>query len=282
MLLLDLNQTMISNLMMQLGNHTNAELDEDLLRHMVLNSIKRYITKFRAEYGELVICADSVSWRKEVFPYYKANRKINRDESELDWNLIFGCLNKFCDELKENFPYRVIKVDRAEADDVVGTLVEKFGNTNEKLLIISADKDFKQLQAYLNVQQYDAIRDRWLICNDAELFLKEQIIRGDTGDGVPNFLSQDDCLVLKIRQKSVMQKKLDEWLKQEPEDFCDEQMLSRYRRNEKLIDLRFTPADIKDNIILEYEAQAGKNRSKLMKYFMNHNLKTLMEDLGDF
>ena len=133
-MLLDISQVMISNLMQNIGNHTNIEIDTGLLRHMVLNSIRAYNLKFRNEYGELIIACDGGrSWRKDVFPYYKANRKKSRDESELNWSEIFEALNAIRDELRDNFPYRVIHVNNAEADDVIGALCNEYGNTSEKI-----------------------------------------------------------------------------------------------------------------------------------------------------
>ncbi len=161
MIIVDLSQVMISNLMVQLGNHTNTELEEDLLRHMILNSIRSYNQKFKNEYGEMIIACDAGNnWRRQIFPYYKANRRKNREKSELNWTQIFDTLSKVREELKEFFPYRVIQIDGAEADDIIGTLVDQFGNTSEKILIMSGDKDFVQLQRYINVKQYDPVQKK--------------------------------------------------------------------------------------------------------------------------
>ena len=213
MIIVDLNQTMISNFMAQIGNHTNIKIEEDLLRHMILNSIRGYNAKFRYEYGEMIIaCDDKRSWRKNLFPYYKANRKKAREKSEIDWNSVFDVLNRVRDELKEYFPYRVIQIDTAEADDVIGSLCHEFGNSLEKILIISGDKDFKQLQSYMNVKQFDPVRKRWLEEANPERYLKEHIMKGDTGDGVPNFLSKDDTFVTASRQKPLRSDKLSKWI----------------------------------------------------------------------
>ena len=240
MIIVDLSQVMISNLMVQLGNHTNTELEEDLLRHMILNSIRSYNQKFKNDYGEMIIACDAGNnWRREIFPYYKANRRKNREKSELNWSQIFDTLNKVRDELKEYFPYRVIQVDGAEADDVIGTLVDMFGNTSEKILIMSGDKDFVQLQRYMNVKQYDPVQKKYRTTNDPDRFIKEHIMRGDTGDGVPNFLSADNTFVVGSRQKPISQKKLDAWINLDPREFCDENMLRGYLRNQQLVDLNF-------------------------------------------
>lgn len=283
MQIVDLNQTMISNLMVSIAGHTQIQIDPDLLRHMVLNSIRNYNVQFKAKYGEMIIaCDDGRSWRKNVFPYYKANRQTDREKSELDWNAVFKALNMIRSELKEYFPYRVIQVPTAEADDIIGHLCREYGNTSEKILIISGDKDFRQLHHYMNVTQYDAVRKRWITENNPVRYLKEHIIRGDRGDGVPNFLSSDDVLVLKGRQKKIIQKKLDQWLDQEPHEFCDEQMLRGWKRNEEMVDLEFTPEHIRNSIMECMESEKGKNKSKLFNFFIEKKLKNLMANINEF
>ena len=283
MIIMDLSQVMISNLMVQLGNHTNAELEEDLLRHMILNSIRAYNVKFKAQFGEMIIATDAGhNWRRQVFPYYKANRRKNREKSEINWTVVFETLNKVREELKEHFPYRVIHVDGAEADDIIGTIVQEHGDTNEQILILSGDKDFVQLQRYMNVQQFDPVQKKWRKTNDPDRFIKEHIMRGDTGDGVPNFLSADDTFVIGSRQKPISQKKLDLWLDQDPQTFCDEKMLRGYLRNQQLVDLNFIPADIKKEVLAQFEEQKGKGRDKLFNYFIERRLKILLESINEF
>ena len=283
MIIMDLSQVMISNLMIQLGNHTNADIEEDLLRHMVLNSVRAYNVKFKNEFGEMIIACDAGNnWRRQVFPYYKANRRKNREKSEINWTAVFETLNKVRDELKDYFPYRVIRVDGAEADDIIGTLAQTYGNTNEKILILSGDKDFVQLQAFMNVQQFDPVQKKWRKTNDVDKFMKEHIIRGDAGDGVPNFLSADDTFVVGARQKPISQKKLDQWLDADPKEFCDEKMLRGYLRNQQLVDLNFIPPDIKKEVLVQYEQQAGKGRDKLFNYFIDRRLKLLLESINEF
>ena len=286
MIILDLNQVMISNLMMQL-NH-NPEVDEDLVRHMILNSIRLYKTKFSKDYGELVIaCDDKNYWRKSVFPYYKAHRKEDRAKSTHDWNRIFEVLNKIRDEIRDNFPYKVIQVEHAEADDIIGVLVSSVGkylknDEDERVLILSGDKDFGQLQKYINVDQFSPVLKKWIKINDPRRFLREHIMRGDRGDGIPNFLSNDSCIINKERQKPLASKKMDVWVDQEPEMFCDEQMLRNYKRNEQLVDLEMVPDDIADAILEQYRNYEVPKRSGLLNYFIKNKLKNLMDSIGEF
>ena len=281
MIIVDLNQVMISTLMMQIGNHKNIKLEEDLVRHMVLNSLRAHKVKFSAEYGEMVIaCDDKNYWRKQVYPYYKANRKKEREASELDWNTLFESLNNIRQELKDYFPYKVIQVDHAEADDIIAVLVKEYNHLG-KLLILSGDKDFGQLQKYPNVTQYSPVLKKYISCTNPDLFLKEHILKGDSSDGVPNFLSEDNVFVMGIRQSPVTSKKLAGWILQEPEQFCNEAMLRNYKRNQRLIDLEFVPDEIKTQTLEQYNTQI-KDRSKLFNYFIQYQLKNLMEHINEF
>lgn len=277
--------------MSQIGSNPNAEVSEDLIRHMVLSSILSYKKRFGDKYGELVFCSDDKRyWRRTVFPYYKANRKKAREASGFDWGLIFDTLNKIRDEIRDTFPYRVIQVEGAEADDVIACLA-KYTNDKvgvigqlEPVLIISGDKDFLQLQKYENVEQYSPMQKKYLKTDCPTKYLREHIIRGDSGDGIPNFLSPDDIFVnATAKQKSIMSKKLEGWLAAEkPEDFCDELMLRNYRRNEQLIDLSCIPVELENKIIEQYNAGPKGNRSKLFSYFIKNKLKYLMESISEF
>ena len=287
MILLDLNQVMISNLMMQLNNRNNI-VEEDMLRHMILNSLRLYKTKFSKDYGDLVICCDDKNyWRKEIFPYYKAHRKADREKSPLDWNNIFTILNKIRDEMKETFPWRVLQVERAEADDIIGTLCHRFGRTlkaddDEPILILSGDKDFGQLQKYANVEQFSPITKKWIRINNPEAFLREHIMKGDRGDGIPNFLSGDNVIVVGQRQKPLLSKKLDTWISLQPEDFCNDMMLRNYKRNESLVNLDMIPQHIQDSVNDLYDKYEIPPRKGLLNYFIKHRLKNLMDSIGDF
>ena len=283
MILVDLNQVMISNMMAQIGNHKNMPIDENMLRHMILNTLRSNRMKFKDEFGELVICADDKNfWRKDVFPYYKANRKKSRDASELDWSAIFTSLNKIRSELREFFPYRLIQIETAEADDVIAVIVQQEGtelNTGEPILILSGDKDYIQLHKYANVKQYDPTRKRWITHSSPEKYLYEHIIRGDSGDGVPNILSPDNCLVIGQRQRPITKKRLEEL---QDINTMDEETKRNYMRNKAMIDLEQIPSYISEQISEAWNAEENRNRSQLLNYFIKNKLKHLMESISDF
>jgi 5'-3' exonuclease len=287
MILVDLNQVMISNLMQQVGNNKAALLEEDLVRHMVLNSLRMYRTKFSEKFGELVICCDDKNnWRRDVFPYYKVHRKKARQESALDWNTIFSFLNSVKEDLKNKFPYKVLQVPRAEADDIIGSICTEYGQTlnngSEEILILSSDKDFGQLQKYANVQQYSPVQKKYIRINNPATFINEHILKGDRGDGVPNFLSDDDTFVNQKRQKPLTYKKLSVWNVMKPEDFCNEKMLRGYKRNQQLIDLNFIPKDIYNQAIEQFVNYKCNDRSLMFNYFIDKKLKNLMEVIREF
>jgi hypothetical protein len=284
MILVDLNQVMISNMMVQIGNHKNMEIDENMLRHMILNTLRSNRMKFKDEFGELVICCDDKNyWRRNQFPYYKANRKKARTESELDWSAIFTALNKIRDEIKTFFPYRVIQIETAEADDIIGTIVHHEGvelnNGAEQILVLSGDKDYIQLHKYANVKQYDPTRKRWITHSSPEKYLYEHIIKGDTGDGVPNILSPDNCLVVGERQRPITKKRLEEW---EDINNMQDEVKRNYLRNKALIDLSQVPANIKEAVMNEWLPDCNADRSQLLNYFIKNKLKNLMEVISEF
>jgi len=286
MILVDMNQVTISNLMMQLGSKRDNELDENLVRHMVLNSIGGYRSRFHEAFGEMVLCYDSKKyWRREYFPNYKSNRKKDRANSGLDWNTIFETLNNIRDEIKETFPYKVLEVEGAEADDCIAAIVQHVAETPsefEHILILSGDKDFIQLHKYNNVQQYSPTVKKFIKDIDPDIYIREHVLKGDRSDGVPNFLSPDNTFVDELRQKPLTKKKLETWIDLEPTDYCSDEMLRNYQRNKTLIDLECIPSDLKVKILEDYQNAEHGDRSKLLNYFIKKRLKNLMNDIGDF
>ena len=280
MILIDLSQIMVASTMMSMGKE-ESEVDIDMVRHMILNSLRMYRSKYYDEYGELILCCDGRhSWRREHFPQYKAARKSNRDADNRNWTQIFGCLDTIKSELKEFFPYKYLEIDEAEADDIIGVLARQSGS--EKVMIISGDKDFIQLQTYKNVKQYSPITKKLVTAPNPYNYLKEHIMRGDSSDGIPNFLSSDNCIVDKIRQKPLSKKKVESWLGESPVDFCTEEQLRNYHRNMKLIDLQYTPLDIVDKIKQQFNENPKGKRSGLLNFFVERKLNNLIQDIGEF
>jgi len=271
--------------MTQVGAHTNVPLEEGLLRHMILNTIRLNLQKFRDDHEEVIICCDSKKyWRRDVFPFYKASRKKDREASGVDWTTMFNTLSVVRDELQEFFPYKTILIDGAEADDIIGTLVHKYHDKRDKILILSSDKDFMQLQVYPNVKQYSPVHKKFIRTADAELYLKEHIIKGDRGDGIPNVASPDACLVNGERQKPMRKKMIDQIANTniETSGEISDEIRRNYARNRQLVDLSQSPESLQDRIVDAYENYKLNDRSKLLNYFISRKLKNLMENISEF
>lgn len=280
MILLDNNQIILANLFHTVK--TSTDIQEDLLRHMVLNSYRLLRKHFKEEYGELVICHDSSnSWRKQFYPHYKANRAKAHDKSEFDWDVIYQILTKIRDEIRDTFPYKNMKVENAEADDIIAILSQTYYQ-REKILIISNDKDFQQLQRYPNIYQYSTFKKKLLTCDDPEFFLFEHIVRGDSGDGVPNILSDDDCFVdPEKRQNRLTQKIVDEI--KTYKDISSTKYSRNWDRNRTLIDFQMIPEHIHNRILSEYEKPSlVSDRSKVLSYMITNRLKNLIENIEEF
>ena len=279
MILVDMNQISLASLMMHL--HMNkGELDEEMVRHMILNSVRMYRTMFNEDYGEIVLAYDSRAyWRKEIFPQYKSNRRKNREEDNKDWDSIFGVLNNIKEEIKEFLPYKVVEVYGAEADDVIATLCKHY--QSEKIMIVSGDKDFIQLQKYDNVSQYSPITKKLVNGVDAVVYIKEHILKGDKSDGIPNVLSPDHTFTDDLRQRPLTSKKMKSILAQDIDDLNDE-LKRNYQRNEKLINLDNVPEKLEGNILDDFKSATCGDRSKLLDYFIDKRLKSLTEQIGEF
>ena len=260
------------------------EVDESMVRHMILNSIRLHRQQFQKEFGEVVLTYDSKHyWRREYFPNYKAGRRKGREKDNKDWDSIFGVLNKIKSEFKDNLPYKYLEVYGAEADDIIATLCKNitFFDEDEKIMIVSGDKDFIQLQKYPNVKQYSPILKKYVNGHDPNTYIKEHILKGDTSDGVPNVLSQDNTFVDGIRQRPLGRKKIETWLDIHIDDLPDE-VKRNYQRNATLINLDNVPEELEMEIMKTYKEAPCGDRSKLLNYFIQSRLKNLTNEIGEF
>lgn len=276
MILIDFTQTIIAGLMAQLKMN-GGEVSEDMLRHMILNSVRNYQKKYAPDYGEIVLCTDSShTWRKDFYPLYKANRKKTRDASDLDWKMLFDTLQVVKEEIRDNFPYRYMYVEQCEADDIIAILVK---HAREKVMIVSGDKDFQQLHKYDYVKQWSPNLNKLITCENPDMFLKEHILTGDKSDGIPNILSNDDCFAEGIRQTPLRKGIKDSYLRMTIEK--DDKYYRNYLRNQTLIDLEFIPQRIEDKILEEY-SNTVPVKGKVFDYLRVHRLNELLNHVEDF
>ena len=276
-----MNQIALASVMMQLRMDETTEVSEGMVRHMILNSIRNYVMQFKSDYVEsdadVILAWDSKHyWRRDYYPQYKAGRKKTRESSNLDWNEIFGVTNKIRDEIKENMPYKSVEVYGAEADDIIAIV----SNSYDKVMIVSSDKDFIQLHKD-TVKQWSPVTKQEVNGHDPDTYIKEHVLKGDSGDGVPNVLSPDHTFTDGLRQKPLGKKRIEKMINENMNDWSDE-VKRNYQRNYKLINLKNIPKDIQSNIVDEISKSSCGDRSKLLNYFTVNKLKTLTENIGDF
>ena len=272
-----MNQISLASLMMHLNMTKQKTVDEDMVRHMILNSIRLYRNMFKDKYGEVILTYDSKHyWRRDFFPQYKMNRKKAREKDSKDWDNIFGCLNKIKEEIKNNMPYKFLEVYGAEADDIIATLCSE---SSDEVMIISGDKDFIQLQKYPNVKQYSPITKKIINGFNPDDYLKEHVLKGDSSDGVPNVLSPDNSFVDGIRQKPLSKKKIAAMIEG---SFPNDEVKRNYQRNKTLIDLTCSPEELRTEILDTFKEAPENSRNKILNYFIKQRLKTLTESIGEF
>jgi hypothetical protein len=284
MILIDNSQIVLASIFSQYRNPEEIiERDPmNLIRHMTLNTYLYIKQKYNSTYGDLVICQDSNNcWRKDIFPLYKANRKSSQEKNQVYWDEVYAAMHKISEEIADNMPYKNLKIDRCEADDIIAVLAKHY-SPSEKVLIVSNDKDFQQLLYYPNVEIYSPLKRTIVTCDDPTSYLFEHIVRGDSGDGIPNIISDADTLVTESkRQKPITAKRLNEFKNSLMTDAANAPHVLAFKRNESLIDLNMIPSEYVDQILNEFKKPII-NKGKILNYFMEHKLTNLMSELAYF
>ena len=282
MILLDFSGIAIAPIVMGQAKYD----DENLIRHMILNSIRMYKQKFK-DYGDMVIIADGGgNWRKDVYPEYKGKRKQNRDESKIDWDKAFQNINMVLEEIKVNMPWKVIHQWGCEADDSIAEIVkwtQEFGNY-EEVMIVSADHDFIQLQKFGNVKQFSPNTKKFVKDDNPRLYQAQHILGGCSGDGVPNVLSDDDTFLIEGKRQNVLSKKKKEALLEDPRALGEE-VYRNYIRNKKMIVLTEEsecPDSVKKEIINKFESYETPARNKVLPYLISKQCRLLVEVVEEF
>ena len=269
---------------------------KNLIRHVTLSTLKSYKKKYGPEYGEMVICCDGRKyWRKEFFEHYKGSRKKNRDASSLDWKLIFDTLSEMREDLAKYFPYKVLHVEAAEADDIIAVMAKWLQSNRQciqglveepqKILILSSDKDFKQLQLYPQVRQWSPMQKKYITATTQEIkdFMVEHIVKGDTGDGVPNILSQDNIFMIAERQKTVSSKRPSEFIEKGFAACRDDTERRNWHRNSTLVDFQHIPETVTNNIVDAYlNSSPQGDKMSIMQYLIDNRCRLLLDDIEDF
>lgn len=257
-------------------------LDEGFLRHLILNSILGARRRFK-DY-EMVLAIDGRDyWRKNIFPHYKASRAKSREESDFDWARFYQQRDGVINEIKQVFPYKVIKIDEAEADDIIGVLAL---NATDACVIYAEDNDFKQCARNPHVRLFSPRQQKFktdLTLYEVEYELFHKICTGDGGDGIPNIFSASDTFVRDgVRQTPARKKKIDEFF----ESGVYDQFKDRFNENQSLIDFRYIPVDLKERIWEAYAQPPLGSKGKIWNYLTSKELVKIsnqfMSDIDSF
>lgn len=288
MILIDFSQVAFSAILEYVSREKENVLDIDSTRHIILSrivSLKKAVAKY--DKGPVVLCLDGKNyWRRSSFKYYKFKRADAREKSSFDWESFFKHFDVIKDEFRANLPYKFIEVHTAEGDDIIAVLSRLMAPHEKTIVIVSADKDLLQLQALgSNIVQYSPLKKKLITQSSEGYSLIEHIIKGDSGDGVPNYLSPDNSLAENIRQKPITKKILDIAKSagiNNPEKFCTtSDDLERFKRNKMLVDLTEIPGDLAKNISDEF-MNYDPPKMRLFTYLTKNKMMRLLENIADF
>lgn len=266
------------------------------VRHYFLRLIVESMKKHTAEYGKDVVLAfDSLKgyWRKDEFPFYKFKRKDAKANMPFDMEFAKDCADALFHEMDERTHLRAVRVDNAEGDDVIASIVMAYGIERGEIvdagnmpnfLIVSSDEDFLQLQRFQAVDQWASIRKTYVRTDDAKRALFDKIVRGDDGDSVPNVTSEDDIYVTKARRQTpITQKKLDAWYEEYMRTGQPPEAITTYwDRNRKMIDFSQIPALIQGQIVEAYTSAKRTSKMDFLGYMTEKKVKGFDEDLQFF
>ena len=294
MVLLDFSGTLFQSIAVSLSKNHGVTTDIGYLRHLIINTLRSYSVKFRDRYGDMVICLDSKdgTWRKEIFPYYKAQRHKLKIDSGIDWKQVFSDVDIIIKEIQEYLPYKCIYIKGLEADDVIAILAKnaekicrhnELGLMDEDVLIVSNDKDYVQLHKLFYVVQYKPRSGTFVKEKNSDFLLTELILKGDKSDGIPNILSSEDTFVtMGKRQKSVTTDFIKTFLK-DGVSCLNEEAKKRYYLNKKLISFDDIPDEYVSSVLDEYsKSKKNFSRFELFEYFTRNGLKELTSRIKDF
>lgn len=289
--LIDFSQIVLSTIM---ATYKPTDLlTKELIRVIVLNTIRSNVKKHKTTHPRVVLCVDNGHggyWRKKKAWYYKYKRSTQRDESGWDFDTIFSAMSMIKEEIVKHTPYYVLDIDGLEADDHIGVLTKYCVEKNISVLITSSDGDFTQLHTSKLVKQWSPIQKKWIKPKHGspEMDIMFKCIKGDKKDGIAplktandHYTHGDGRRAPPIRAEEL--RTLMTSSKDELKRLLTDEQWGRYIENRELLDFEFIPDELRDNIIATYESYTPAPRSKLMMYFASHkDLNHLVEKMNEF
>ena len=300
MITVDFSQAVIASCFVFKDDLRKADISEcvNIIRHAFLTTLKGYKQKFMGEYGsELVLLADGDSyWRKDIFPEYKFSRKKQREDSDMPWDKVNECKKILLEEMKKYSPYRILIHPKAEADDLFAILVRYvaakrvdetalFDAESERVIMCASDGDLKQLHSK-TVRQHSPMTKTFVTLDGVkpEAFLREKILTGDSGDGIPNVFSSKTCFVEKVRQTPCTQKKMAPILESAvlEDGTHDEFVRDRITLNRTLVDFNEIPEYIITEVLELYSKPHRGNKESLFRYLSKNRCSMLLDEIDKF
>jgi len=293
--LVDFSQTAISSVAV-FANELKGGDPKNMIKHIILNQLLGFKRRFG---GQLIICCDSRKyWRKAEFPHYKGHRKYSRDGGFLDWEMVYEVLDEMKKELTEFFPYKVLEVDGAEADDIIPVLISYF-DENElvntglieepvDVVIVSTDGDYSQLQKYRQVKQWNNVTKKMLVSKNPKQDLIGYICQGQTKDNIPNVCtndkwSADRAANIATRASPFKTSRLLDFYNKGYDACLNEDEQRNYRRNELLLDFDKIPSVVYNDIIRVYQTtEITSSKKKIYDYLNSKRMKLLIASHSDF
>lgn len=280
--------------------------------HLTLASLQKTYRLMQPDH--VIFCLESRSWRKDHTASYKANRAetraamtvIQQEEDKMFWET-YDELQTWLDE-KTNCS--VVKIERAEADDLIARWIAL--HPNDEHIIVSTDSDFHQLVAH-NVKIYNGMSNHIItlegffdekmkpvkdnktgehkVLGDPQFILFEKIMRGDSTDNVmsayPGVRTKGTAKKVGLTEAYADKDKkgfawnnmmLQRWT---DHNGVEHRVLDRYEANRTLIDLTAQPDDVKANIDAQLLAITPKSKpmigAQFIKFCGKYDLVKLSE-----
>lgn len=265
----------------------DAEESPDLLvKHAILASLKQNIKRFQDQgYDEIVIAIDSASggyWRRDIASCYKRNRKKGREESPWDFKEIYRIMDDLIQEMTDNFPWKIIRVPRTEADDIIGVLTGHLVEQGRRVLIISSDSDFTQLHDMGDVSQWSPMQKKMVQSKHGDSWsdLVVKIAKGDAKDNIGPYRCPVDHFEKGERAPQTTKKHL-QALTEDWKSTVTEEDRERWAENMQLLDLRRVPEPYNSQILEAYQTTTPA-RSRVYNYLARQKMVKLISDVEAF
>lgn len=274
-LLIDFSHLSIRNLFADREIINNPNPEFNLHRHQLITSLLFLIKKFNP--NEVVLGIDNkLNWRKKLYTDYKAHRKAKRDQDVFPWDAYYTYLEELIQDIKDNFPFKVIEQRYAECDDIIAILC-KYSPFSGENIVVTSDKDFVQLLSLPHVKIYDPIKRKFMEEKQPKIFLEAKILMGDKSDNIP-------AIKPRVGEKTA-------WKLANNKDeldalLHDAESGKAYRKNYKLnrilIDFNSIPDVIKTKVLKQYDIYEMNEFGSLAltRFFKKLKLKKLASDVA--